>query len=76
MMTLSQLPPGKTAKIIRVYTTGFLKRRLMDMGVICGVEVRVEKVAPLGDPIEIVLKGYRLSLRKGEAEKIDVEVLL
>lgn len=73
-MNLAQLRPGETGKITKIGAVGPLKRRLMDMGVLVGEEVRVEKVAPLGDPIEITVKNYKLSLRKSEAEGIAVEV--
>jgi Fe2+ transport system protein FeoA len=72
-MTLADLKPGQSGTIIKLQLSGALKRRLMDMGVIAGTPVRVEKVAPLGDPIEVHIKSYQLSLRKGEADKIDVE---
>lgn len=72
-MTLADLKPGQSGKIIKIHIAGALKRRLMDMGVIAGTPVRVEKIAPLGDPIEVHIKSYQLSLRKGEADKIDVE---
>lgn len=71
--TLKDLKPGETAKVSRVLVKGVNKRRLMDMGVIRGTDVRVEKIAPLGDPIEITLKGYNLSLRKADAENIIME---
>ncbi|WKZ31792.1 MAG: ferrous iron transport protein A [Thermodesulfobacteriota bacterium] len=74
-MNLSMLKPGEKGRIISLGVTGPLKRRLMDMGVVHGEEVRVEKVAPLGDPIEVTIKSYKLSLRKREAEGISVEVL-
>lgn len=74
-MNLSMLKPGEKGKIIALGVVGPLKRRLMDMGVVHGEEVRVEKVAPLGDPIEVTIKSYKLSLRKKEAEGISVEVL-
>ncbi|MFA7096017.1 MAG: ferrous iron transport protein A [Gammaproteobacteria bacterium] len=70
---LSSLRPGESGRISSMAVTGPLKRRLMDMGVLVGEAVRVEKVAPLGDPIEITVKGYKLSLRKREAEGILVE---
>jgi len=73
-MNLAKLRPGETGKITKIGAVGPLKRRLMDMGVLVGEEVRVEKVAPLGDPIEITVKNYKLSLRKSEAEGIAVEV--
>jgi ferrous iron transport protein A len=72
-MTLANLRPGQSARIVTIAAVGALKRRLMDMGIVPGTEVRVEKVAPMGDPIEFRLKGYLLSLRKGEADKIEVE---
>jgi Fe2+ transport system protein FeoA len=72
-MTLADLKPGQSGKILKIQVSGALKRRLMDMGIIPGTLVRVEKVAPLGDPIEVHIKSYQLSLRKGEADKIDVE---
>ncbi|MGC9018041.1 MAG: FeoA family protein [Caldimicrobium sp.] len=74
-MKLSELKVGQKAKILSIKTKGIIKRRLMDMGVLDGEPIIVEKVAPLGDPIEIVVKNYHLSLRKSEAEKIEVEVI-
>ncbi len=73
-MNLAMLRPGQRGKITKIGAIGPLKRRLMDMGVLLGEEVKVEKVAPLGDPIEIIVKNYRLSLRKSEAAGIGVEV--
>ncbi len=73
LMKLSELKPGNRAKIVRLKSSDFLKRRLMDMGLVPGEVVYVEKVAPLGDPIEIVVKNYHLSLRKNEAEIIEIE---
>lgn len=67
-MKLSMLKPGETGKITKIEVKGPLKRRLMDMGVLVGEMVKVEKVAPLGDPIEVTIKNYYLSLRKMEAE--------
>ena len=75
-MNLAQLLVGQKGRIARVETQGPRKRRLMDMGLIVGEEVRVEKIAPLGDPIEVIIKDYRLSLRKTEAEGVKVEVEL
>lgn len=72
-MTLADLKPGQSGKILKINLTGALKRRMMDMGIVVGTDVRVEKVAPLGDPIEVNIKSYQLSLRKGEANKIEVE---
>ncbi|HEY6837851.1 MAG TPA: ferrous iron transport protein A [Geobacteraceae bacterium] len=73
-MNLARLKPGETGRITAMGAIGPLKRRLMDMGVLVGEEVRVVKVAPLGDPIEVKIKNYSLSLRKKEAEGIAVEV--
>ncbi len=73
-MNLARLKPGETGRITAIGALGPLKRRLMDMGVLVGEEVRVVKVAPLGDPIEVKIKSYSLSLRKKEAEGIAVEV--
>lgn len=74
-MRLSELQLGQKAKIVSVGTRGIIKRRLKDMGVLNEEMLIVEKVAPLGDPIDIMIKGYHLSLRKEEAEAIEVEVL-
>ncbi|MCX7794853.1 MAG: ferrous iron transport protein A [Thermodesulfovibrionales bacterium] len=74
-MKLSELKIGQKAKIISINSKGMIKRRLMDMGVIAGETIKVEKVAPLGDPIDIIVKNYHLSLRKSEAEEIEVEVI-
>ena len=73
-MELSKLRPGATGRITAIGSLGAVKRRLMDMGVLVGVQVTVEKVAPLGDPIEVRIRDYSLSLRKSEAEAIAVEV--
>ncbi len=72
-MKLSELKPKEKGKIVKLTITGSLKRRLMDMGIVPGEIVYVEKVAPLGDPIDIVIKNYHLSLRKSEAENIEIE---
>jgi Fe2+ transport system protein A len=74
-MNLSELKKGQKAKITSINSKGLIKRRLMDMGVLPGETVEVEKIAPLGDPIDIFVKGYHLSLRKSEAEQINVEVI-
>lgn len=74
-MNLAKLKPGEKGKITAIGALGPLKRRLMDMGVLVGEQVKVVKVAPLGDPIEVDIKSYRLSLRKKEAEGIAVEVV-
>ena len=75
MTDLAKLRPGDRGKITQMGITGSLKRRLMDMGVLVGEEIKVEKIAPLGDPIEVTIKNYKLSLRKKEAEGIAVEVM-
>lgn len=74
-MNLAMLRPGECGRIASIGAIGPVKRRLMDMGVIVGEEVRVQKIAPLGDPLEVTVKNYSLSLRKKEAEGIIVEVL-
>lgn len=74
-MNLAMLKPGEKGRIVKIGVIGPLKRRLMDMGILVGEEIRVEKIAPLGDPIEITVKDYNLSLRKKEAEGILLEVL-
>ena len=71
---LSQLHPDEGGIIIRVGGTGEIRRRLLDMGVVAGSEVSVERIAPLGDPVQIRVKGYDLALRKSEAEKITADV--
>jgi len=72
-MTLADLNPGQSGKILKINIGGVLKRRLMDMGVVTGTEVRVAKIAPLGDPLEVTIKSYSLSLRRDEAKSIEVE---
>lgn len=72
-MTLKELKPGEKGKIISIGERGPLRRRLMDMGLTPGVEVKVVKIAPLGDPIEVNIRGYELSIRKTEAEKIEIQ---
>ena len=73
MKTLRDIKIGSTAKVVRVSGEGALRRRIMDMGITRGVEIRVRKVAPLGDPLEITVRGYELTLRKDDAEMIEVE---
>ena len=73
MKTLRQIPVGGSAKVVTLYGEGALKRRIMDMGITKGIEGRVRKVAPLGDPIEVTVRGYELSIRLADAEKIEVE---
>lgn len=73
MKTLKGIACGQTVRVIRLHGEGPVKRRIMDMGITKGVEVYVRKVAPLGDPIEVTVRGYELSLRKADAEMIEVE---
>jgi len=73
--TLRDLRPKESARILKVGGSGSVRRRLMDMGLVTGCEILVERVAPLGDPIEVKVKGYHLTLRKEEAAKIQVEVV-
>lgn len=73
MKTLKEIPCKSTVKVIKLTGEGPVKRRIMDMGITKGVEVFVRKVAPLGDPVEITVRGYELSLRKADAEMIMVE---
>lgn len=73
MKTLRQILCGETVKVTRLHGEGPVKRRIMDMGITKGVEIYVRKVAPLGDPIEIMVRGYELSLRKADADMIEVE---
>ena len=73
MKTLKDVKIGETVKVVKLNGQGAVKRRIMDMGITKGVEITVRKVAPLGDPVEITVRGYELSLRKADAEMIDVE---
>ena len=73
MKTLNDIPVGATTRIVRLHGEGAVKRRIMDRGITKGAEVSVRKVAPLGDPIELTVRGYELSIRKGEAALIEVE---
>ena len=73
MNNLREVPVGGTAKVVKIHGEGAVKRRIMDMGITKGVEIFVRKVAPLGDPIEVTVRGYELSLRKADAENIEVE---
>lgn len=73
MKTLKEIPCGQTAKVSKLTGEGPVKRRIMDMGITKGVDVFVRKVAPLGDPVEITVRGYELSIRKADAEMIFVE---
>ena len=73
MKTLRDVAVGETVKVVRLHGEGTVKRRIMDMGITRGTEVYVRKVAPLGDPVELNVRGYELSLRKADAEMIEVE---
>ena len=73
MKTLRQVKIGETVKVVKLHGEGAVKRRILDMGLTRGTEVYVRKVAPLGDPIEVTVRGYELSLRKADAEMIEVE---
>ena len=73
MKTLKEIPCGKTVKVAKLTGEGPVRRRIVDMGITKGVEVYVRKVAPLGDPIEVTVRGYELSVRKADAEMIQVE---
>lgn len=73
MKTLKQAKVGETLKVVKIHGEGAVKRRIMDMGLTKGVEVHIRKVAPLGDPVEITVRGYELSIRKADAEMIEVE---
>ncbi|MCI9004294.1 MAG: ferrous iron transport protein A [Lachnospiraceae bacterium] len=73
MATLKQTPCGNTVRVRKLHGEGPVKRRIMDMGITKGVDIFVRKVAPLGDPIEVTVRGYELSLRKADAEMIEVE---
>ena len=74
MNNLRQVKVGQTVKVVKLHGEGAVKRRIMDMGLTRGVEVSVRKVAPLGDPVEITVRGYELSLRKADAEMIVTEL--
>ena len=73
MNTLRNVKIGETVKVVRLHGEGAVKRRIMDMGLTKGVEVFVRKAAPLGDPIEVTVRGYELSIRKADAEMIEIE---
>lgn len=73
MKTLRDISVGTSAKVVRLHGEGATKRRIMDMGVTKGVEIFVRKVAPLGDPVEVTVRGYELSIRKSDAQMIEVE---
>lgn len=73
MKTLREVSIGETVKVTKIGGEGAVKRRIMDMGITKGVEIYVRKIAPLGDPVEITVRGYELSVRKADAEMIEVE---
>ena len=73
MRTLKEIKCGETVKVVKLNGVGAIKRRIMDMGITKGTEVYVRKVAPFGDPLEVTVRGYELSLRKADAELIEVE---
>ena len=73
MRTLNDVKIGKSAKVVKLHGEGAVKRRIMDMGITTGVEITVRKYAPFGDPMELTVRGYELSLRKADAGMIEVE---
>lgn len=73
MKTLREVKIGETVKVVKLHGEGAIKRRIMDMGITKGTEVYVRKVAPLGDPVEVTVRGYELSLRKADAEMIEIQ---
>ncbi len=73
MNSLREVPCGKSAKVVKVHGDGSVRRRIMDMGITKGCNVYVRKVAPLGDPIEITVRGYEMSIRKADAQMIEIE---
>ncbi len=72
-MTLKEAKTGQTVTVVKLNGEGAVKRRIMDMGITKGVEIYVRKVAPLGDPVEVTVRGYELSVRKADAEMVEVE---
>ena len=73
MKTLKEAGIGSTVKVVKLHGEGAIKRRIMDMGLTKGTEVYIRKVAPLGDPIEVTVRGYELSIRKSDAEMVEIE---
>ena len=73
MATLKEAKCGQTVKVVKIHGEGAVKRRIMDMGITKNVEIYIRKVAPFGDPIEITVRGYELSLRKADAEMVEVQ---
>ena len=74
MKTLKESKVGDTVRVVKLHGEGAVKRRLMDMGLTKGVDVQIRKVAPLGDPIEVTVRGYELSIRKADADMIEVDM--
>lgn len=75
MNTLREAKVGDTVRVLKLHGEGAVKRRIMDMGITRGVEVHIRKVAPLGDPVEVTVRGYELSIRKADVEMIEIEAL-
>lgn len=75
MNTLKDVRVGNTVKVVKLHGEGAVKRRIMDMGLTKGTEVYVRKVAPLGDPVELTIRGYELSIRKADAQMVEVEAI-
>ena len=73
MKTLRSARVGDTVRVVKLHGEGAVKRRIMDMGITKGVEIHIRKVAPLGDPVEVTVRGYELSIRKADAEMIEIE---
>jgi len=73
MQTLKEIKPGETVRVTKIRGEGPVKRRIMEMGITKGVEIYIRKVAPLADPVEVTVRGYELSLRKADAELVEVE---
>ena len=73
MRTLKETKVGDTVRVVKLHGEGAVKRRIMDMGLTKGVDVQIRKVAPLGDPIEVTVRGYELSIRKADAEMVEIE---
>lgn len=73
LKTLKEARPGETVRILKIHGEGALRRRIMDMGVTKGTELYIRKVAPLGDPVEVTVRGYELSIRRGDAQSIEIE---
>lgn len=75
MDTLRDVKPGRKVKVVKLHGEGAVKRRIMDMGITKSCEITIRKVAPLGDPIEVTVRGYELSIRKADAEMIEIEAI-